>query len=156
MLADPERGLVYIATLADHVPDRYWHNVRYFGLLAPRVKCETRDAVFALLGQERLGKPRRLWWAASLQKSFGVDPLLDRNGQRMRTSVSRPRKLDAYSINVSHNPPGEGLGPYARQRFHLDRELDGKEQRQERGTFSPLPSNRRQVTRRWVRRGAGG
>ena len=65
----------FLATLADHVPDRYRHNVRYFGLLAPRVKCQTHDAVFALLGQERLGKPRRLWWAASLQKSFGVDPL---------------------------------------------------------------------------------
>ena len=74
----------FLATLADHVPDRYRHNVRYFGLLAPRVKCQTHDAVFALLGQERLGKPRRLWWAASLQNSFGVDPLLDHNGQRMR------------------------------------------------------------------------
>ena len=76
----------FLATLADHVPDRYRHNVRYFGLLAPRVKSQTHDAVFALLGQERLGKPRRLWWAASLQKSFGVDPLLDRDGQRMRWS----------------------------------------------------------------------
>ncbi|MEE8609065.1 MAG: transposase, partial [Nitrospiraceae bacterium] len=65
----------FLATLADHVPDRYRHNIRYFGLLAPRVKCQTHHAVFALLGQERLGKPRRLWWAASLQKSFGVDPL---------------------------------------------------------------------------------
>ena len=43
----------FLATLADHVPDRYRHNVRYFGLLAPRVKCQTHDAVFALLGQER-------------------------------------------------------------------------------------------------------
>ena len=74
----------FLSALAHHVPDRYRHNVRYFGLLAPRVKSQTHDAVFALLGQERLGKPRRLWWAASLQKSFGVDPLLDRDGQRMR------------------------------------------------------------------------
>ena len=74
----------FLATLANHVLDRYRHNIRYFGLLAPGVKCQTHDAVFALLGQERLGKPRRLWWAASLQKSFGVDPLLDRNGHRMR------------------------------------------------------------------------
>ena len=73
----------FLAILADHVPDRYRHNIRYFGLLTPRVKSRTHDAVFALLGQERLGKPRRLRWAASLQKSFGVDPLLDRDGQRM-------------------------------------------------------------------------
>ena len=74
----------FLATLADHVPDRYRHNIRYFGLLAPRVKCQTHDAVFALLGQERLGKPMRLRWATSMQECFGVDPLVDRDGQRMR------------------------------------------------------------------------
>ncbi len=74
----------FLAALADHVPDRYRHNIRYFGLLAPRGKSQTHDAVFAVLGQQRLGKPSRLRWATSLQKSFGVDPLLDRNGKRMR------------------------------------------------------------------------
>ena len=74
----------FLAALADHVPDRYRHNVRYFGLLAPRVKCQTHDALFALLGQERLGRPRRLRWATSLQKCFGVDPLVDRKGRRIR------------------------------------------------------------------------
>ena len=80
----------FVATLAHHIPDRYRHNIRYFGLLAPRVRCQTHDAVFALLGQERLGKPRRLRWAASLKKSFGVDPLLDREGQRMRWARRLP------------------------------------------------------------------
>ena len=73
----------FVATLADHVPDRYRHNIRYFGLLAPRTKARTHDTVFALLGQERLGKPQRLSWADSLKKSFGVDPLLDKRGDRM-------------------------------------------------------------------------
>ncbi len=80
----------FVATLAHHIPDRYRHNIRYFGLLSPRVKGRTHDAVFALLGQERLGKPRRLRWAASLKKSFGVDPLLDREGQRMRWARRLP------------------------------------------------------------------
>ena len=74
----------FLTTLADHIPDRYRHNIRYFGLLAPRVKGKFHDVVFTLLGQPRLGKPRRLGWAVSLQKSFGVDPLVDRTGQRMR------------------------------------------------------------------------
>ena len=74
----------FLTTLADHVPDRYRHNIRYFGLLAPRTKAHTYDTVFALLGQTRRGKPRRLSWAASLKKSFGVDPLLDSRGERMR------------------------------------------------------------------------
>ena len=46
----------FVATLADHVPDRYRHAIRYFGLLAPRTKARTHDIVFALLGQERLGE----------------------------------------------------------------------------------------------------
>ena len=74
----------FLTTLADHVPDRYRHNIRYFGLLAPRTKARTHDTVFALLGQARRGKPQRLSWAASLKKSFGVDPLLDSRGERMR------------------------------------------------------------------------
>jgi len=48
------------------------------------VLSQTPDTVFAVLGQERLGKPRRLRWATSMQKCFGVDPLVDRAGQRMR------------------------------------------------------------------------
>ena len=74
----------FLTTLADHVPDRYRHNIRYFGLLAPRTKARTHDTVFALLGQARQSKPRRLSWAASLRKSFGVAPLLDSRGDRLR------------------------------------------------------------------------
>ena len=74
----------FLAVLADHIPDRYRHNIRYFGLLAPRVKGRTHDAVFAMLGQDRLRKPPRLRWAASLKKCFGVDPLMDSEGARMR------------------------------------------------------------------------
>ena len=52
---------------------------------SPRgTKARTHDTVFALLGQERRGKPWRLSWAASIKKSFGVDPLLDGQGDRMR------------------------------------------------------------------------
>ena len=97
----------FLATLADHVPDRYRHTIRYFGLLAPRVKGHTHDAVFALLGQERLGKPRRLRWAASLQKSFGVDPLLDRDGQRMRWARRVPPAPAGVNVPC-------GVGPAAR------------------------------------------
>ena len=80
----------FLATLADHIPDRYRHSIRYFGLLSPRIKGRTHDTVFALLGQERRGKPWRLRWAASIKKSFGVDPLLDRDGRRMRWARRAP------------------------------------------------------------------
>jgi hypothetical protein len=75
----------FVDILADHVPDRYQHTIRYFGLLAPRSKGCTLGAIFTLLGQRRQ-RPRskRLNWRDSLRKCFGVDPLLDQQGQLMR------------------------------------------------------------------------
>jgi hypothetical protein len=74
----------FVAILAEHVPDRYRHVVRHFGLLAPRAKALTSAAVFALLGQQKRSRPRRLSWSFSRRRDFGVDPLIDRRGKRMR------------------------------------------------------------------------
>jgi len=74
----------FVATMAQHVPDRYRHAIRHFGLLAPGSKARTSAALFALLGQQRRPRPRRLSWAYSLRRDFGVDPLIDRGGQPMR------------------------------------------------------------------------
>jgi hypothetical protein len=74
----------FVAMLAEHVPDRYQHAIRYFGLLSPRSKAQTSAAIFALLGQRKRSRPRRLSWAFSLRRDFGVDPLIDRRGQPMR------------------------------------------------------------------------
>jgi hypothetical protein len=73
----------FIAVLAEHVPDRYRHAIRYFGLLAPGVKGRVSAALFALLGQEKCRRPRRLSWRASLRRYFGIDPLIDSYGQSM-------------------------------------------------------------------------
>jgi len=73
----------FVATLAEHVLDRYRHAIRYFGLLAPGSKRQTSAALFALLGQEKRRRPQRLSWANSLRKHFGVDPLVDSGGQPM-------------------------------------------------------------------------
>ncbi len=72
----------FVADLAEHVPDRYCHAIRYFGLLAPRAKNRTLAAVLMLLGQAKRPRPKRLSWRFSLQKYFGVDPL-DTHGQSM-------------------------------------------------------------------------
>ena len=92
----------FLAMLADHVPDRYRHNIRYFGLLSPRVKRQTHDTVFALLGQERLGKPKPLRWVTSMQRCFGIDPLLDRQGRRMRWSHRLPAPVQGGEIPAKH------------------------------------------------------
>ena len=74
----------FIYRLSHHVPDRYANNIRYFGLLAPRTKGRLYDFIFFLLEQQRRSKPRRLPWALSLKKHFGVDPLVDGKGHPMQ------------------------------------------------------------------------
>jgi hypothetical protein len=74
----------FVDALAAQVPDRYRHAMRYFGLLSPGAKRTTSAAVFALLGQAKRTRPRRLGWASSLRKYFRKTPLIDSNGQAMR------------------------------------------------------------------------
>ena len=74
----------FVALLAQHVPDRYRHTVHHFGLLSPRTKAKNLSAVFTLLGQKKRTRPRRLGWAFSIRRHFGVDPLIDKNGEQMR------------------------------------------------------------------------
>lgn len=73
----------FIARLTDQVQDRYRHGVRYFGLLAPQSIGKSYEVFMALLGQRRPPRPKRLRWAASIQKTFGKNPLLDSDGRRM-------------------------------------------------------------------------
>jgi hypothetical protein len=73
----------FIARLAEQVPDRYRHGVRYFGLLAPQSTGKSYEVFLALLGQRKPPRPKRIRWATSIQRTFGQDPLLDSNGQRM-------------------------------------------------------------------------
>jgi hypothetical protein len=79
----------FLALLAEHVPDRYRHAIRYFGLLAPGSKRKTSAAVFTLLKQKKRPPPRRLGWRASIRKDFGRDPLLDSAGGTMRWTARR-------------------------------------------------------------------
>jgi hypothetical protein len=83
-------------TLAEHVPDRYRHAIRYFGLLAPGTKRRTSAALFALLAEEKRPRAPRLSWANSLRKGFGVDPLVDSSGQPMHW-VGRKRPVTRQS-----------------------------------------------------------
>ena len=73
----------FVAMLSPHVLDRYQHSMRYFGLLAPGSKARTSAALFLLLGQQKHARPRRLSWAFSLRRDFGVNPLIDSHGQAM-------------------------------------------------------------------------
>jgi len=74
----------FVDVLAEHVPDRYRHAMRRFGLLAPRAQRTASAALFLQLGQIKRPPVQRLSWRSSMLKSFGTDPLLDRHGQSMQ------------------------------------------------------------------------
>jgi hypothetical protein len=74
----------FVASLADHIPDRYGHAIRYFGLLAPASRSRSWAGVLVLLGKSVNPRPRRLSWAYLRRRDFGVDPLLDRRGLPMK------------------------------------------------------------------------
>lgn len=92
----------FVALLAEHVPDRYGHTPRYFGLLAPRLKGRSSGAVFLLLEQQKRPRPRRLGWRFSVRRDFDNDPLLDSSGQPMRW-VGRltPHTISSVAISES-------------------------------------------------------
>jgi len=88
----------FVATLAEHVQDRYRHAIRYFGLLAPGSKGQTSGALLVLLRQENQRRPQRLSWATSIHRNFGVDPLVDSQGHRMHwVGRLKPSKAKQHS-----------------------------------------------------------
>jgi Putative transposase/Transposase zinc-binding domain len=74
----------FIDRWAQHIPERYQHAVRSFGLFAPRALRQTSAGIFAILGQERRPRPRPRPWADSVERDFKHDPLLDHTGKRMK------------------------------------------------------------------------
>jgi len=69
---------------AQHIPDRYQHGIRNFGLFASRSLGQICSAVFMILGQRRRPRPKPRRWADSIKRDFGLDPLLDAKGNRMK------------------------------------------------------------------------
>ena len=74
----------FIDRWSQHIPERYQHSVRSFGLFAPRALRQTSAAIFVILRQERKPCPKPRPWADSIKRDFGHDPLLDRKGKRMK------------------------------------------------------------------------
>ena len=94
----------FIDRWAQHIPERYRHAVRSFGLFAPRAIRETGAAMFALLGQERGPRPKARRWADSLKRDFGRDPLVSSSGKPMkwvrRLPTSRGKGLPVGGTSV--------------------------------------------------------
>lgn len=67
-----------------HIPKRYQHAVRSFGLFSTRSGIESYERTFMLLGQKRRPRPRPRRWSESILRDFKVDPLLDAAGATMK------------------------------------------------------------------------
>jgi len=73
----------FINLWAQHIPKRYRHAVRYFGLFAPRAINRMFDRIFATIRSKRQPRPTPPLWSDSRKQMWGWDPLVDCTGQRM-------------------------------------------------------------------------
>ena len=74
----------FIDRWAQHIPERYRHTVRYFGLFAPRRWAQVASAAFTLMGRAQRPRTKRLPWAVAIQELGGPNPLVDYKGQSMK------------------------------------------------------------------------
>jgi hypothetical protein len=74
----------FIDRWAQHVPQRYRHSVRYFGLFGPRRWSRVAAAAFALIGEKQRPRPKRRPWAIAVERLSGRNPLVDSKGNRMK------------------------------------------------------------------------
>ena len=61
----------FIRAWMQHIPERYKHAVRSFGLFAPRALCNTSAALFAALGHSPRRRSKPLRWNVSIMRDFG-------------------------------------------------------------------------------------
>jgi hypothetical protein len=74
----------FIDRWSQHIPERYQHAIRSFGLFSPRALRQTSAAIFATLGQTHRPRPKAVGWADAIKRHFHRDPLLDREGNTMK------------------------------------------------------------------------
>jgi hypothetical protein len=74
----------FIDRWAGHIPKRYCHTVRYFGIFGPRRWAQVGVAIFNLLRTPSRLRPKRLPWASSVEQLSGANPLVDRKGKRLK------------------------------------------------------------------------
>ncbi len=69
-----EQAEAFIARFVQHIPDKGFRMIRYYGFLAHRVRSALLPTVYALLDQPT-PQPITIRWPALLKQSFGLDPL---------------------------------------------------------------------------------
>lgn len=68
-------GMDFVARFIQHIPEKGFRMIRYYGFLANRVRSTLLPKVFALLEQKQ-SKPDKIRYRQLLIKSFNLDPLI--------------------------------------------------------------------------------
>jgi hypothetical protein len=74
---------VFLSRLSDQVTEHYTNGVHYFGLVSPAAKRRGYRTFMGLLGREVPKPLDRMTWRGCMIREFGIDPLLDSNGEVM-------------------------------------------------------------------------
>ena len=69
-----DSATAFIARFVQHIPDKGFRMIRYYGVLANRVRSALLPKVYALLEQST-PSPLTIRWSTLQQRSFGLDPL---------------------------------------------------------------------------------
>lgn len=66
----------FIARLIQHIPDKNFRLIRYYGFLAHRVRSKLLPIVHSLLGLPLTQAPKKPTYADMIQQNFGINPLV--------------------------------------------------------------------------------
>lgn len=94
--------LEFIARLVNHIPDRNFRSIRYYGFLANRVRGKLLPLVYTLLNKRRrFVKKVYTPWREMIRRTFGFDPLqCPRCGTIMELSqVVFPLRVSLISLH---------------------------------------------------------
>ena len=93
----------FIARFVQHIPDKGFRMIRYYGFLAHRVRSKLLPKVYELIEPPE-DEPKTVRWPTLLQQSFGLDPLQCILCQSPLRLVKRVLGLSTAQLRPYHQP----------------------------------------------------
>lgn len=84
----------FIALFIQHIPDTGFRMIRYYGILASRIKTKVLHILQNLLERRKNQKQKKITFASMLHGSFGINPFI---------CPSCGHNLEFFRIIISHN-----------------------------------------------------
>ena len=93
----------FLERFVQHIPDKGFRLIRYYGFLAHRVRSALLPKVYALLDQPT-PEPTTVRWPSLLQQSFGLDPLRCILCGSPLQPIKRVLGLSTQQLRTYHQP----------------------------------------------------